>query len=1108
MKWGMPDISRQTLHETGTIALLAILTLCIISSASAQITALIDEFDRTTPSPWYIAEEAGATSLSIEPNTGHDGSSTLRLDVSLFDPAGNQRCRIRRDLQPWMNVRPDEATTFRWEWKVSDVWETNFTNVRLNFKVPQDSSRLFYYDWYACTRYTFSYECLIPTVPNRWHCVSVSVDSLVRLLESQYPDLAGNIRLASLEIDVGGTRIQHVWLDNIYVGPARLCPFEDYPSPSLVESLDELSHSPKFHPNAAALGDADGDGDLDLYFASHLHPNPLLLNNGHGEFFQSKLKGAGDIGVGSSALFADLDNDGDQDILLANEYAISPPQLFENRGSGVFESGTERWGFISDPLNWTGFLVQDLDEDSYLDILLHHGYANHFRKKENQVNKFKINVFQSVKKRRYERIDSRLDAYWVYGLGTAHPAFADYDGDRISDLYAPLTELHYRQGAFEFNAAEQQLDILLKPGGNPYHTFCQGDYDNDGDLDLYACYLPWYPEAENSYRKSGVLLENRGVEGFVDVTDSVALTQTFTTEAAEFLDLNQDGWLDLYLLNVDMENALFINNGDGSFKNEIIGSGFEDSGGGNGLLSGDLDDDGDLDIVIVDYFLNYRVKLNPCNNNQFLKVNLIGTQSNRDGIGAVVRLFHHGRLGESDALLGYRQAAETGGKSSHSSRTIHFGTGEQRLVDLECVFPSGLRILRTGIRAGSTVTVVESGSQLFQLAVATPMILWRTSVQHLVKRLPLWLQGLPLLLAALLMGWLWPKKRRPLSKLAMLAAFVLFAMYIFWGFYPWFVAGYVGASLIVFATVTIPGAVARKRTHSHTDREQLYLELIQFRHQNKQVESPVDSLKFLLQNLSHRSTQPGPELAGHIHELISQIQTYTFPALQRIDHLARATKVNGGNGHLLNDRLRTLDQRLRRVEDTIVRGEIPHAEKTLNLLENLDESIDRLRAELSPEFSSVLADVLADVLKRYESEIAAKGITLRVDTDSADVLVRLPRQHLMFVLDNLVQNSLRVLANRTTRQLRLQVQQSAVMVRVDVIDSGPGIKEEFWEAIFDASFSTSAQGGGEGGGFGLYRSKELLQRFGGTIYVAESSADQGTTMRIELRYAEKSGASQ
>ena len=370
----------------------------------------------------------------------------------------------------------------------------------------------------------------------------------------------------------------------------------------------------------AAWGDYDNDGDLDLYLARSGQTNRLYRNNGNGTFTDvGGTAGVDNNDEGRSVAWGDYDNDGHLDLYLVND---GPNRLFRNQGDGTFEEVSSAAG-VSDSGEGQAVAWGDYDNDGDLDLYVSNGRGGiglggaPNRLYRNNGNGTFTNVAGSA------RVDDDGDGRGV--------AWADYDNDGDLDLYLANSDeaifvstapnrLYRNNGAGVFTNIAGAVNV---DDAGDSRGVAWGDYDNDGFLDLYLV-------SENVNR----LYRNDGAGGFTEVGDQLDVDDSSFGISAAWGDFNRDGWLDLYVVNASQPNRLY--------RKHITGS-------------------------------------------RWLSVSLVGSQSNRNGIGARVVA----------ATGTTRQRRDVDGGSGHFSQPslpVEFGFGAQTIIDsLIIQWPSGLR---------------------------------------------------------------------------------------------------------------------------------------------------------------------------------------------------------------------------------------------------------------------------------------------------------------------------------------------------------------------------------------------------------------------------------
>ena len=412
------------------------------------------------------------------------------------------------------------------------------------------------------------------------------------------------------------------------------------------------------HPdnsNGTAWGDVDNDGDIDLYVNFYNRggaPGVLYINNGNGTFYEDGANRSANpiLRFPSSVGFGDYDRDGWLDIFITDWYLRriwkSQPRLLRNRGSeapGFFEDVTSVVGIEVEGLNVFTVSWADLNNDQWPDLALTADYGESKLFWNNGNGSFRDGTFQA-------RIGRNID-----GMGSA---IADLDNDGFLDWF--MTGIYYRflnpigNGLFMNSRDEtfrnQAAIYNVNNGGWGWGTAFV-DIDNNGQLELLMTGGVYAPEgSEGSYFGAGITQEE------IEITRNVPLRLWIDT-GLEYEEVAQE----LGLTNLDQ---------------------------GKALIKFDYDNDGDLDIFIVNnHGQPVLYRNDSVTDNDWLRINLEGILSNRNGIGARVKIkygtnkFQIGEVSASDCFQGQHE------------KTLHFGLGQDAangLVDsIEVYWPSG-----------------------------------------------------------------------------------------------------------------------------------------------------------------------------------------------------------------------------------------------------------------------------------------------------------------------------------------------------------------------------------------------------------------------------------
>jgi hypothetical protein len=473
----------------------------------------------------------------------------------------------------------------------------------------------------------------------------------------------------------------------------------------------------------AAFFDYNGDGRLDLFVAgARDEPGWLFKQDAGGTFHDvADTAGVRDLANGRAVKCADYDNDGDIDIYVANMRGMGgsytgPNRLYRNNGDGTFTDVASQANPVlpSPGAPAFGAAWADYNNDGWLDL-----YVVNRREVPNQLFRSKGDDGTGVVT--FEEVAGPLGLN--DNMAGLEAVWLDYDNDGDQDLYLSqdkwggnrLWRNDTADGveAFTDVSLESKANVTLNPMG-----MAVGDYDNDGYLDIYITNTSEMTSIMN------VMLHNRGDGTFENVALELGVRAVRYGWGTAFLDHDNDGDLDLYVINWsasggdDQARNVFFRNdvrNSGVFTERSDAVGVGDTSPGYGLAVGDYNDDGYVDMFVVNNSglgaapgervpfksILYR---NVPGVNRWLKVRTEGVESNRDGIGARV-------YAKAGALRQIRE--QRGGESylcAHSPE-LGFGFGGVQTLDsLVVTWPSGVVDVYTDVPTNQVLTVVEGTS--------------------------------------------------------------------------------------------------------------------------------------------------------------------------------------------------------------------------------------------------------------------------------------------------------------------------------------------------------------------------------------------------------------
>jgi hypothetical protein len=474
----------------------------------------------------------------------------------------------------------------------------------------------------------------------------------------------------------------------------------------------------KGHGKGVIFYDYDKDGNDDLFISNKGGHNVLYHNDGNGKFSdQTVAAGVYDTGFAMGSVMGDMDGDGIADLYVAKggRIEIDTNRVYRGLGNGKFEDVTASSGAGVKEFTY-GSLLCDFDHDGKLDLFL----SNYGVDKKNR-------LFHNESTPGHIAFREVTDEA---GLGKAHgwswsATTADVNEDGWDDLYVS-------RGRYPSGEPNKLYLNVSTPGHIRFADFtkesgtagdewslgaCFGDYDNDGHADLYV----------SNYVGANRLYKGDGTGHFTEVTHLAKLDDKpdHWGKGPTWGDVNNDGYLDLYEGDCKFANQLYINNGDGSFTNateqnpcvklETVRT--------KGTALADYDNDGDLDLYVINWAVSNTLAKNETNNKNWLEVDCKGTVSNKDAVSTKVRVYDAGHIGDKKHFKGLRFVQTATGFCSQNPLTAHFGVDGTKSYDVEAVFPSGLIAYSLNVKAAQKLKMTEPVSlaqqkELYPLAIA------------------------------------------------------------------------------------------------------------------------------------------------------------------------------------------------------------------------------------------------------------------------------------------------------------------------------------------------------------------------------------------------------
>lgn len=437
-------------------------------------------------------------------------------------------------------------------------------------------------------------------------------------------------------------------------------------------------------------GDYDNDGFDDIYVAEYEENKGSYLyhNNGDGSFTK-ETSGIviSDGGSAISGTWGDYNNDGNLDLFVANNTGATNA-LYKNTGNGNFTKIT-----TGDIANYGGYCHGaswvDYNNDGYLDLFV----------TDYMPTKFNV-LYKNNGDETFTTItNSALVQEAKRSIGAT---WADYDNDGDMDVFVPATSgesnsLFRNNGAGDF----VKMTNVGIPVDNANSVGCSwGDSDNDGDLDLFVT---------NTSGQDNFFYRNDGDGTFTQVSSGLLVTDGGHSSSSNWVDFDNDGDLDLYVCNDQADaNAMYINDGNGNFVKPATPLS-ADLGNSYSQAWSDFDNDGDLDVLVGNHSNEKNVffENSRANCNSWFCLKLTGTNSNKSAIGA--RIWVKATInGQPTWQLKEISAQTGGGAGSQNSLKTLFGLADASSVDSVVVqWPSGYRQVLTNQGINSCTDMIE-----------------------------------------------------------------------------------------------------------------------------------------------------------------------------------------------------------------------------------------------------------------------------------------------------------------------------------------------------------------------------------------------------------------
>ncbi len=898
----------------------------------------------------------------------------------------------------------------------------------------------------------------------------------------------------------------------------------------------------------AGVIDLNKNGKEDIYLVDLENVNRFIINQGrpvndlnlltnennianqHGaggrEKDQNTYSKAHNYEVGVA--IGDLTNSGSEDIYLTTLQGNNI--LLENSGKGYFRDATVDFNLNKDIGRSEGAVLADVNNDGWLDIFT----TSFLRSNSLFINYDGIRFNDITAKANLKSKGASICA-----------AFADINNDGYPDLYIGNW---MRNNRLYLNNGNGTFEDITKESGTGLGVFHKtnsvlfADFNNDGLPDLFV----------GNRGTPDKLFINLGGGKFKDVSTKVGLTDTLSTYGAAFGDFDNDGYLDLfvdYLGGIKIyKNMMGVDGGRLYFKDytrTFVGKSFIPVGYNTGAVTLDYDNDGDLDIFVCQYSGKSFMLKNLLNDsfgkkNNFLEVKLVGSKSNRDAVGAKLRLFRN------DTLIAYREVESGYGYASSSSKIQHFGLGRGKgKFKLQVTFPASGVVKTLPVQPGTFITVKEySGikEEYFLAKKALLRYLMSKDFINSLLRLLVFVVFL-FILAKIKIFRLplntpasrhWSLRGKMLSKcipipfylVIIFTAIYLLLEYIFNSTQSLFMNPYYYMSNTsnFFYEDALPIAIAlafeagylklkKDRELRNISSENLILNLWtilrRFEHGEGMLMN-INRLSLFMKNIAfdvRYGIIPKHEVVDRIIQIVNEFKTITLVELNKISTLLVQIREAGNLTAQNNNHSKSLDysnaskiistsgtQLLNLNEEFINMINAPLKDKDIKLIVKLASDFGTIIYSLKNEIMSIREEVkkyfVSDINKAIEQTINKFKLesSARFLIDCSNKIIGqkifITFSELNEILSIIIQNAIDEIGrNENIRGIiKISLEESRSNVFVKVEDNGKGIPFDMKEIIFEDAFSTKQKYHG----FGLSYVKACLNKYEGSIAVEQS----------------------
>jgi signal transduction histidine kinase len=915
------------------------------------------------------------------------------------------------------------------------------------------------------------------------------------------PFSPGDLVLEGIGLGFARSRNNDAWVDNIWVGEGRPDDSVNVVEPSRRSRSEIPRRMSGVSFDFLDLDNVPDRVDIytdraEIFLNPHTTPRDGLADS-FGVAVEDKaifqtidfktLRGQGFASSG------DFDHDGASDILLSFVDRLGNV-LYLNRyvRSGRFTPAAVDETLRCVEQEFSGSAVADVDNDGDLDILLVSPFC--------RTGKFGgVRLLKAESGRFVDFTDE--SGILSEGASGASFADVDGDGDQDlfiaykwyyddPDSVGIVPHLYINDGTGRFTAGGDRLILdprLMIKGG----VF--SDFDNDGDLDLYVVASEYRSRPGLSEQPGNRLFLNDGTGRFTDVTAAAGVESPVPGVCALAADFDLDGDSDLYVMNAEPPCIMYWNDGAAHFQADSMPGDFQCRDRVKGGVAVDFDSDGDCDIVLVraeegdlKYLENARVGASS------IAVRARGVRNNAGAVGARVYLYEPGYVGDAARLIGSREIHGGNGFGYGVPPIAHFGLGARRFADLRVVFPpvdggDPVVVERTGVPAGSLVDIAETGTAFEKIARGPLLEGAKRKAARAFFAIPAWLVSIVVFSSIAALGIRIRNAAGGRGKLASalfcsVLVVLLSAALVIHG-WTWGIPVACCALAAIFFGNRLE-AIARRVFYRRAYREKLIEMLLRELSEFLHTRGDYDFLRYLSwgdegQLADHReSFRQDFERLDKLVDLM-KLCTPEDARWRRAGRYVLALR-EGAEGILAemrgDDAYRSSDAFRSRIRE-------------LNrLFIDLQGMLGEYRHDLRRGLSISFSDSWRRLTEKIAYRCAQEGIGMESDFPAGFETVRIHLKEGEFehIFMNCFENSMWALRDAAKKTLRVEVALDKANLSLRWMDTGRGIPAGVRDDLFKRTVSPQRPGGS---GSGCYLSAQIILARGGVIRLDQPPGD-------------------